>query len=299
MQIINNKRPNTTNFDGRLINGKKVNLVFSDLDGTLLDGSQKARNEILNAKKDIVIPTTARSLPRVLEKVDAGVIKIKNFLITDDGSRIYTKTKNKLQEIMPWTQKSIQNFHKPTAKKVMEQIAPKHLTEYDAFNSDFILAYFISPHADREKICKKVQKEFKKNGLITDVSLKTYPAENVTLKGFQQYASKEDAIKYLKCLKGKHNPDGSATVIYISSDNKGKACEYLRKKLGFDKNNTLALGDAFNDVSMLKQGYNFGVIQSKETALLEKEAKKQPDQSRVFYPKAKGADGIREIYKPK
>lgn len=295
-----------------------IKMMASDLDGTLLAGTQEARN-LITKHTDILVYATARTLERVKPLIDKSVLKLPNFLITEDGASIFKQMNGSFHEIASWSQKTKANYNKNIIFNIMADIAKenkmdKHLfpkteqdrindpfaysmiKEYDAFNSDFYKGFFIAPGLSSKKLISIIQKKLKDSSMHARISFREFPKENMTLNGLQKYYSKEKAMELSENFKNREHPNGSAHVIILSANTeKGNAVEHIRKSLNIKTNEVLAAGDAENDISMLKKGYNFAVIKSNETESLEKAISKLKNKSKIFYPKQEGADGILEV----
>jgi HAD superfamily hydrolase (TIGR01484 family) len=297
MLSISPDNRNNIAFSRLLPNEINIKMVASDLDGTLLAGTKKARNTVMN-QNCVSVYATARQLERVTPLIEKGTLKLPDFLITDEGARMFERVNNCLRELTLWSEKAKHKYNPKVVTEVMDDIAKEKIAkEYNAFDSDIYKWFFIAPGVNCRKFLANVRKRLEARGVRAKLSLRKFPQKNMTLKGLQKYYTKEKALEIKEAFRHMQQPDGSAQVIVISADTeKGKAIEYIRKKLKLTKDDVLAAGDAIADFSMAKQGYNFAVIRSNETDALEKALLKLKDQTRIYYPKAKGANGIKEVW---
>ncbi len=232
-----------------------VKIITIDLDGTLFDKyknvSEKNRTVISEAKKrgiKIVI-ATGRPLNGILYLLDdLGLNTIEDFVICYNGAKVVNA---KTHEVIYSTTISGRDV-----KKLYNESRKLDLFIH-AFKSDeSLITAFPNEYTDVEKRINKIEdsivdfntilddEEFLKMMLVDD-ELKLNVAQNeIDSYFYTEYTMVRSAKIFLEFLNKKSD--------------KGLALEELAKYLNIDMKETMAIGDAGNDISMIKRA-NIGV----------------------------------------
>ena len=215
-------------------------LIAIDSDGTLKnnDGiiSEKTKNILNKLKKDnYIVICTGR--PRYHTKSINNELSLSNYIISSNGAEIFDVVND---EII---------YSKYIDKELLKPIYE------DAINANIRIIFVVD---DTEYVT-----EYTKNDsqiLIDDNNIKKVFEQNVkqimllgndseTIKDFKQLINK----KYdLSIIDSSFQKEHSWFCINAKDSNKGKAMEYLTNHLNINKDNTIAIGNDNNDISMLK-----------------------------------------------
>lgn len=326
--VNRNNLPYQVNFKAMLqkstLDGFKM--CVYDLDDTLLEGSQTARNNILKFSKSslndgmerILVYSSSRSLSKVQPLIDDGTLMMPDYYVGNNGINIYKNVKGQFKEIESWSENlakgfskdKIRNFAISLAKKNMfsreewskipKEIIPEgqkefrgsKITEYETYGSPLNIYFMMAPD-----IFKKTLPEFSKflndSKIKGEIKFQNFGADN--LKNLEKYFPAVVARDMRNHAAPRTNPDGSVDVSIISAlSDKGKASEFLRKSLNIEPKAVFAAGDDVNDLANANKGYFFGMV-SNATEGLKKMLIANPDNPQVIKASKPGADGIWEI----
>lgn len=215
-----------------------MKILVSDFDKTLFDENYidniKRVNEFVN-KGNMFIIATGRSLRQLLKEIKRVNINYK-YLICNDGGTIYDTEFNLIRRI---------DIDKSIDKKIFNILQ----------NSEYITDSFIDTSQEYTKDLNK--------------------PVNAIIANYNDY---EESIKILEMIEKKYpSVHGylSDNWINITANNvtKDNAIDYLIKKLKLNEEDVVTVGDAINDISMIKKYDGFIMECSKEE--LKKEIKKR------------------------
>lgn len=240
--------------------GKNAKILFTDLDGTLLNdekevtaGNQAAIDRALEQGHKIVV-TTGRPLASGLDIAERiGLTKEGCYVIAFNGGQIYD----------PFHKKTIygKTFSKEVAKPLFQEAMDRglHIQSYSdtqvlSLKENRELLFYISGSTVSYKIVPDLESAFPNDpykillvGLDNRAELDRYQEECVNpLKGtVRGFFSTENFLEIV--------PDGVS---------KGVAVKWLCEYLDIPLENSVAAGDAPNDVEMLQAAYVGAVMKN-------------------------------------
>lgn len=242
LQNIKNYRRDNGKYCGRII--------FSDMDGTLLDDEKNLSPQIYDAIMDFTaqggkfVLSSGRPLPSILEtKERLGLSLPGTYIIAFNGALVYDCENQKplLERRVPYEY----------VKKALET-AKTCGVHVHTYNRDTI----ISP-ADNEELAY-YREHIHMPALIVDDVLSALTEEpyKLILVRLQQDGRLEQFRKALDAVaEGKLHTFYSSPVYLeccMADASKGNAVRFLCDYLGIDIKNSIAAGDAANDISMLE-----------------------------------------------
>lgn len=268
---------------------KKVKLLASDLDGTLLDNELKIiLPEVKKAIKDNVDCSNlyfAIATGRNLDDIDLilNSIDIKNkyrlFAISNNGSSLYDYKTNsylfnntlKPLEVYKLMLEIIKIHKTQKYGKIAfylhliqdpQQIKNKIVQKLYCYNLPFVKERLskMSPNMIKHSWAKKEFVEIKSYKNIKDVN-------KIVLFTQSQESSQEIRDYLVKTFPSFNITCSSKLNVEINTNNssKGYALNFLCKYLNISPNETIAVGDEENDISMLKlSGHSVTLSTSKE-----------------------------------
>lgn len=234
---------------------KKIKLVMTDLDETLIDHSSGDHNGITEESMEIidrliadgvyVVPTTGRyygGIPDYFHNHN----KFK-YLISSNGAQIMDKVND---EIL--MQSSID---KNLIYEIIEEANDKAKNIILVLSGDIVIDSRIFKNRDQE------EDEFLQNlvnrGSVVDDILAFIKTNDKVIKkvdlGFEDLEYRRDLYEKLKTYPGINAVSSHKSNIEIMDVNtsKGDALLFLQEHLDLDKSEILAIGDNDNDMSML------------------------------------------------
>lgn len=247
-----------------------MKLFITDLDGTLLDDCQKISFENVQALQEIqskgieVVPCTGRSFLDATNLLNNANL-YPNYIISSNGAMIHKANGEKL---------TAYPIDKSEARKVLEYM-DKNKFPYSVFTEDIIF--------QKDDNLTRLKNDYQNtkilNSSLADMGLKTLSQlftadykDIIRVSDYEEILSSDKelfyiagnsfnqerldtGIKDLSLIKtlnisssAFHNFD--ATNIYAS---KGQAVEFLANYLNISLNETVAVGDNYNDISMLEK----------------------------------------------
>ncbi|MDR2708719.1 MAG: Cof-type HAD-IIB family hydrolase [Elusimicrobiota bacterium] len=223
---------------------KNVKLIASDMDHTLLTEKRELppnfNDYILRLNKYNIDFVIASGRPLYTLKTLFPTIRSQMSFISDNGAIVCHKNKIIFKDLLK--SKDYQSMIKLTKEK----------TDGIAIVCGLDCAFI----AKENKIYEDYLKIFYSNITYVD-NLETVSQE---ADKFSVYFPNHDAKEnYEKIFKPQYSPDFSVTIgdtvwvdIMNSAINKGTALNFLARKLNLTFENTMAFGDTYNDIEMLK-----------------------------------------------
>lgn len=225
-------------------------ILFTDLDGTLLNdkkeispGNQAAINEALSKGHKVVVSTGRPLASGMIIAERAGLVKDGCYIIAFNGGQIYDP------------------FHKKT---VYGKTLPKELAKsvfQEAVNRDL----HIQSYSDTEVLVLKDSMEIRKYVQGTELPYRIVPDLDAAfpVDPYKILAiSFDDRPKIEKFQREVVNPLAGTARSFFSNDaylevvpegiSKGFAVKWMCSYLGIPLENSVAAGDAENDVEMLE-----------------------------------------------
>lgn len=232
---------------------KRTKAVFLDLDGTLFtdaktfsDGNRQAIEQALEAGHQIVISTGRPLASAKMQAKELGFIRKGCFVISFNGGEIYDM----------YRKKSI--FKKPLSMPLVRHI----------FDEAHRLGLHCQTYSDSEILTEHDTEEVKRYSSITRLPYRVVPDVTAALKSepvkvlVVDYDNREHLVDYQE--KTNEWAEGKADRFFSSNEylehvapgiSKGAAVAFLCEYTGIPLCNTVAAGDAENDISMIKAAH--------------------------------------------
>lgn len=322
------KNTNSPSFRGTIPNEIRsgLKMFVYDLDDSLLDGAQFARNQVMaysDSNGRNMFYSSLRNIDKIQEEIDKGVLRTPTGAVAGAGINIFKKVDGGLREVKSWSQRLSQRFHKDEIRGFMLDFARSNVmtkseyakvdkinmpqlqklfnglrvTEYETYGSPLDISFMLSPGVSKEKFEKAALEGLAKNNITADIKFLRYPPGCCDLDRIGKFFSPRVAKDINTVGLPMMHPDGSLDVAFITAKpNKGEASEYLRNELGLKTENVLSAGDDVADFENAQKGYFF--IPLNPTKALQDLISKMPDQRRIVNVKMCGAEGILEAIKP-
>lgn len=230
----------------------KKKLLFLDLDGTLLNdakeitsGNQRALNELLDHGHSVII-TTGRPLQSAIKQAHTlGLDQPGCYVIAYNGALIYDFAEKK--------QIFSQTISPQNAIRIFEYINTQgvHVQTYDTWD------VLVEPRCDDEEVrryCALIQMNYR---IISDIhtDLKEPPVKCLAIDFKEQtkllqiqHWIQENMSQELDCF---FSCQAYLEIVPIGMS-KGKAVQMLSHIMHVPITNTVAVGDAANDISMIE-----------------------------------------------
>lgn len=230
-------------------------IITIDLDGTLFDNEKKISKEnkeaIINAKKNgaYVVIATGRPYNGVIETLkELGLTTTSDYVILYNGGKILNVGKNEIIHSTTIDGKIVKELHK---KSIEEKVFIHAFKE----NEDLITNEK-NPYTLVEETINKINaKVFDFNNID----------DNELFIKAMLVASEDNITRITPIFKELYKDEYAvlrSSKIFLEflnlNTNKGEALKFLANYLNVDMKNTMAIGDADNDIPMIKEA-NFGV----------------------------------------
>lgn len=223
-------------------------LIVSDIDGTLLpNGKYEGDNSLETLFKKIknlehrLVYATGRSLEHTQAAIDEFALEKPDYLVAEVGTRIYRKEKEGLVEEYAWQEYLEEKTKNWNRKTIEEAFAQEGVSLQEDWNQNgFKVSFYFNSSEKPGNVFKKAKKTLEEKDLEASVIWSTDPLETVGLIDvLPKYA------------------------------NKGRAIEFLRKRLVLEKEKVYYSGDSGNDLSALTQGYNSILVKNAHPSIKE------------------------------
>jgi len=260
-----------------------IKLTAVDVDGTLLDGEQRLRDEVVNFLRElknngvIISLATGRSLQRVLQFTDR--IDDEMPLILMNGAWVHD-----LESGNDWRALNLGKDETLRAIKLLREwgyeiIVQKPIPEAHIFFYDTL-------EKDNKERRERIQRNFDRCHQVDDlITVIENGAAEITILDTDERILKCREMLYqagLDCRltysTSPFNPDYSWLEILHPDATKGKALEFLAGRLGIAREDVLAVGDNHNDLDMIEwagvgaaMGHSGAEIRTKADIVLPKE----------------------------
>ncbi|MDK2897658.1 MAG: sucrose-6-phosphatase [Candidatus Atribacteria bacterium] len=221
---------------------KKKYLVATDLDRTLLpngdqdyDGSMVIFREIIAREPLVLVYVTGRNLEEVKEAIKIYHPPLPLAAITEIGTRIFYYHGKTFEEDTQWTKElrlHSPNWNRELLQEMLSSIKNLRLQGNEHQNL-FKLSYYIDNPLENQKILDQVKTIVKSSSPGSEI------------------ISSIDETRNLGLLD-----------IVPQKGTKMGALEYLRQKLGFEKEQVIYAGDSGNDLLPLTSGYRAIVVRN-------------------------------------
>lgn len=233
--------------------GENTRILFTDLDGTLLNdkkeitpGNQKAINEALDAGHKVVVSTGRPLASGMIVAERAGLVKEGCYIIAFNGGQIYD----------PYHKKTIfgKTLPRELAKSVFREAVNRGL-HIQSYSDTEVLVL-----EDSTEIRKYVQGTELPYRVVSDLEA-AFPMDPYKILAI----SFDDRPKIEKFQREVLAPLAGTVRSFFSNDaylevvpegiSKGFAVKWMCEFLGIPLDNSVAAGDAENDVEMLEAAH--------------------------------------------
>lgn len=232
---------------------EKKNLLCADMDGTFIghDKSMRKLIEVLNKNNFYLVFSTGRDLLKVNEFIKEKNIQIPHALISMVGTEIYVLKNGDLLWEKEWDKIISKDWNREKIKKTLE--GTKELILQDKrWQTKNKLSYFLRKNS--ENVLKEIKRRMKKEKMKAKVIY-----------------SVDEFLDFLPEKSGK-----------------GKALEFLIKKMKIKKGNVIIAGNSGNDIDLFESGFKGIIVENAEKELKEYKGKN------IYRAKGKYSGGIIE-----
>lgn len=212
----------------------KSYLIATDLDGTLL-GSGEKYEEMLELFKKVLtlgsftlVYVTGRNLQEIQEAIESYRLPLPQAAIAEIGTRIFRREGEVFIEDTSWDEKLLRSVPGWDRKKIMENLFRFDwlFKQSEDHQNPFKISYHFINHSGVGNRLDEVRDEVGK-----------------ICSNFEFIISLDPKSEW------------AFLDIVPSKGTKAGALEYLRRKLGFGKNQVIYAGDSGNDLHALTAGY--------------------------------------------
>ncbi len=226
---------------------RKIKLIASDLDGTLLDSHKHLPEGFLPLLEDLLrqgvcfVAASGRQYFNILEYF--GSLRDKIWFISENGGIVYRQGKSVMaQNMEPQLWQPALAAADLVGPSILSGSKSAYVAKKDMKNEKFawnVHRFFarvteveeLIPAALDDEICKIAV--FAENG-----------SESVLYPGLKQFADRANVV-----VSGPDWVDVMDTKV-----SKGNALTYIQRQLGIAPTETMVFGDYLNDVSLLENG---------------------------------------------
>lgn len=226
-----------------------IKMIASDMDGTLLNDESRLSNEIIELIKElkkrniVFVAASGRQyigMTRFFEKVKDDI-----YFVAENGSFAVHKEKEIYSSVMD-------------LKLIHEVIQEAEKTD----QSEILLCGKYYTYTDNPQTKERLQMDTHKYAAKLVKSLYDVEDEIVKVSIMEKNPGKKESYKILYPLfKDKAEIVVSGMLWYDivnQNVNKGNTIQMIQKSLGITKSETMAFGDNYNDIDMLKAAcYSF------------------------------------------
>lgn len=298
--------------------------------GTSENIAQTFRNKLfghLKQNKIISVLSSDRGYDGIIQLFAERKLDKTNFISANNGGFIYQLAPNgNFKEISEYSDKIRSEFNKNKVREIIAEIANKpenmfsaeewakvpsecipkgqkdfrgsKITEYLCQESPYSIRFCLAPGMYVANI-DKINAELKRQKIKSYISFFHYPATSITKDGLRKYITpsftEESLIDLTNHYLPRTYPDGSGDALLISGTEKGNASEYIRNKLGLEKDMVFATGDAENDFSNTNKGYFFGLIANASKGLKNLISHNDLHNTKIVESSKPGGEGIVDI----
>lgn len=250
-----------------------IKLIAIDLDGTLLNNNNEISIENAEAIKkaqnegtEVTIATGRSYFDALSICKKAGII---THIISCNGSSIHLDTgehlssvtmdRNEVYTIVNWLEKNNFYYEVSTNKAIYNPVHGREILQLELSNLKKQ-----NPELNTISLIKAAEKQFSQTGFVfvnnhTNILLTTDEVYNILAFSYDDYKLKK-GLEYFNSndnLTVFSSAEHNFEMVPIASS-KGNALGYLSKVLNISLSETMAIGDNYNDISMLKKA-NYSV----------------------------------------
>lgn len=232
------------------INQARKNILFTDMDGTLLNGSSLISSEMklalnrLTASGHRLVLTSGRPLPSIIEMINTlGLDYPETYIISNNGALVYDYSNKKPLRTMRLSPETIREVFR------LSDEAGIHA---HAYTEDSVVGYEDDEELKfyRVRIHMPFIKTADPAGLLKDGSYKIQII-HLSDRGRLEALQKKILCKLGDCVDTVFSNDRYLEVI-PKGVNKGEAVTFLSHYLSMPNSHTFAAGDEENDIPMLE-----------------------------------------------
>lgn len=235
----------------------KNKIIFSDMDGTLLDDNKNISEEIyrkiidFTAQGGTFVLSSGRPIGSIIETAKRlNLILPNTYIIAYNGALIYDIEKGK----------SIQEIRVPMEKvKAIMELSKKHQIHVHTYTENEI----VSPADDDELKHYKIHVHLPaiiSEDVTSAMEMEPFKLLAINMEPGIEFPEDNKGLASFKKVLDEHFSETMHTfysnVFYLEccmkEASKGNAVQFLCNHLGIDIKDSVAAGDAANDISMLK-----------------------------------------------
>lgn len=243
-------------------------ILFTDLDGTLLNSKREISDENKNAikealdRKNKIVIATGRPLPSVLLLIkQLGLIFEGCYAITYNGGLIYDCYNNQAV------------FKATVPIRYIRHIfntAKEYGVHCHTYSNEFVISEKLTK--ELEHYCNAIKVPYKLVDNIEELYEDPVKAVMIDRNGREKLSKIQDSLKSW-CFDKVNSHFSSRSLLEFGplSASKGSAVEFLCRHLNIPIENSIAVGDEENDISMLKSA-QMGVVMSNASDDIKKYA---------------------------
>ncbi len=323
-----NSKQNTVSFKAAMHTEllKEIKMCVYDLDESLLDGSQIARDRVMSFSSSDgrrMFYSSLRDIGKIQEKITDGTLIVPDGAVAGEGINIYGVVNGAFKEIESWSQRLAQKFHKDKIRgfaldfarsnkmtpseyakvdkinmpEIQRNFDGSRVTEYETYGSPLNISFMLAPGVSKENFEKVAVKYLADNKINGEVKFRTFDPGWINIERLNSYFAPRVANNMRTIGMPMRHEDGSLDCVFITSkSNKGEAAEYLRNELALKAENVLSAGDDVGDFSHVEKGYFFIPLNPKQA--LKDLIASRADRSRIVNVSQGGSEGILEAISP-
>lgn len=231
-----------------------VKLVLSDLDGTLLNNNSVISNytsetiRLLVDKGIKFVPVSGRGLSILLVAVDK-ILQNVDYLVSSNGAAIYNAKDLSVVKCISLDKKDVINIYECAQKYNLELFC---IIDGYYFNKEGIASKLVGKFVKFDNKWKVIEQSVIENGLIETLLKKENNVHKITIM-FPLQQIRQQVFLELSALKTLHISSAKKNNLEISSiqADKGTALDELCYLYNISPSNTMAIGDASNDIPMI------------------------------------------------
>lgn len=245
----------------------KYKILFTDIDGTLLNDTKTLSPFMLDAMKRYIqrggkiVLSSGRPLPGILQVVrDLNLDTSNMYIIAYNGAMVYDLS----------NQKSLWEKRIPLATvRTILDLAHKNHIHCQTYTDEFIVSEYDTP--ELHKYINHIHMPYKIKEDVTNylASLEHYMPFKLLAITMDDREALADFARLLEPVVGDQIHTFFSAYSYLEccmkEASKGNAVRFLCDYLGIAIDDTVAAGDAANDISMLEAaGVSFGMANGTE-----------------------------------
>ena len=242
-------------------------ILFTDIDGTLLNDAKTLSPSVLNAMKEYtqsggkVVLSSGRPLPGILQVIRDLHLETSNmYIIAYNGAMVYDLS----------NQKSLWEKRVPlsSVRTILDMAHENHI-HCQTYTDEFVISEYDTPELHKYISHIHMPYEIKENITEYLASCDNYMPFKLLAITMDDQEALANFAKILEPVVGDHIHTFFSAYSYLEccmkEASKGNAVRFLCDYLGISVADTVAAGDAANDISMLEAaGVSFAMANGTE-----------------------------------